>query len=254
MLIGGPSLNVLLSSINNSNSSKSNYPFILVGRRGLCAYNGIFKIKNFDFHSILKNYPKPDPNECYFEDTSNENNINRLSEKSFYHITDLRLSLNLNEDNRFAWDAPTVSSVYPKVGDIYGGQEIKIGGFNFGTSTNDIQLILIGGILCNKIINLSPNLLSCTSGDFSNFPLGPKNVIIKLRNGYSSPIKTCNVFNTCGTKKEINNPKSQINNSNSQMNNNDNKKLYPVKFEDLSKIDQIRRQKMSKLLESCQKN
>lgn len=202
--IGGPDLNNLYSP-DEDDTCMADHAFILVGRKGLCRYNGIFRIKNYDLSKAMqKLFPdsSSDPNDCFFEDTGLENQKNRLSEKKFFHLIDLRLTLNINNDNRFAWDAPTVSQVSPYRGSIHGGQEVKIGGFNFGTHTTDIKEILIGGVICGDFINLSPNLLSCVTRASTILGPGPKNVIIKLRNGYESPQRTCNVFEYVGDSEE----------------------------------------------------
>ncbi len=202
--IGGPDLNNLYSPDEDDNSM-ADHAFILIGRRGLCRYNGIFRIKNYDLsRQMQKLFPdlSSDPNDCFFDDVSLENQKNKLSEKQFFHTIDLRLTLNINADNRFAWDSPTVSQVSPFRGSIHGGQEIKIGGFNFGSHTTDLKEILIGGVVCADFINLSPNLISCVTRASTILGPGPKNVIIKLRNGYESPARTCSVFEYVGDPQE----------------------------------------------------
>jgi hypothetical protein len=202
--IGGPNLNNLFSPDEDDNSM-SDHSFILIGRRGLCRYNGIFRIKNYDLTKQMQTlFPdsSSDPNDCYFDDVLLENKKNKLGEKSFYHTIDLRLTLNINNDNRFAWDAPTVSTVSPFRGSIHGGQEIKIGGFNFGSHTTDIKEILVGGVFCGDFINLSPNLISCVTRASTIMGPGPKNVIVKLSNGYESPARTCNVYEYSGDSQE----------------------------------------------------
>jgi len=131
-----------------------------------------------------------------------ENNKNRNSEKNFFHLVDLRLTLNVNNDNRFAWDAPTISSVSPFKGSIHGGQEIKIGGFNLGYCTTDIKEILVRGVICADFILLSPNLISCVTRASTILGPGPGNVVIKMRNGYESPKRTCNVYQYIGDPED----------------------------------------------------
>lgn len=145
-----------------------------------------------------------DPNDCYFEDVSLENLKNKQSEKLFYHVIDLRLTLNLNVDNRFSFNAPTVSQVLPIKGHVRGGTEIQIGGFNFPERTKDIWEILIRGVPCKNIIVLSPNQIKCTTGESNFMGAGFGNAIVKLKNGLSSPSRTCNMFQYYGTieKKE----------------------------------------------------
>jgi hypothetical protein len=202
--VGGPDLNNLYSADQDDNTS-ADHAFILIGRRGLCRYNGIFRVKNYDLSSKLAQaFPdaSSDPNDCFFEDVSLENSKNSNSEKEFYHNIDLRLTLNINNDNRFAYDAPTISTVSPFKGSIHGGQEIKIGGFNFGKSTTDIKEILVRGVICGDFLLLGPNLISCVTRASTIMGPGAGNVIIKMRNGYESPKRTCSVFEYTGDKAE----------------------------------------------------
>lgn len=202
--IGGPDLNNLYSPDQDDNSM-ADHAFILIGRRGLCRYNGIFRIKNYDLsRAMSKLFPdaSSDPNDCYFEDVGLENQKNRMSEKNFFHLIDIRLTLNINNDNRFAWDAPTVSTVAPFKGSVHGGQEIKIGGFNFGEYTTDLKEIQIRGVICGDFLLLSPNLVSCVTRASTILGPGPGNVVVKMRNGYESPKRTCNVYEYTGDSKE----------------------------------------------------
>ncbi len=219
--IGGPDLNNLYSPDEDDNTL-ADHSFILIGRRGLCRFNGIFRIKNYDLSLKMQNlFPdsSSDPNDCFFDEISLENKKNKLSEKKFFHLIDLRLTLNINNDNRFAWDAPTVSQVSPLQGSIHGGQEIKIGGFNFGSHTTDLKEILIGGVICNDFINLSPNLISCVTRSSTILGPGPKNVVIKLRNGYESPKRTCYVYEYIGDQNDaLDDLKDTINTVNKMQN------------------------------------
>lgn len=201
--IGGPDLNSIYSSDSNENSL-SEHAFILIGRRGLCRFNGIYKIKDIDkIKSDNYNLKEDvDPNDCYFEDLSNENAKNANTEKEFYHIIDLRTSIDLNNDNRFSYFAPTVSTVSPNKGSIHGGMEIKISGINFGEQTTDIREILVRGVSCGDFILLGPNLISCITRGSTILGPGAGNVLIKLRNGYESPKYTCKMFEYIGDKKE----------------------------------------------------
>jgi hypothetical protein len=183
----------------------ADHAFILIGRRGLCRYNGIFKVKNYDITMDLKElFPDEmsDPNDCYFEDVDLENEKNKHSEKQFFHMIDLRLTLNLNNDNRFAYNAPTVATVSPSTGSVHGGQEIKIGGFNFGQQTTDIKEILVRGVVCGDFVLLSPNIISCVTRASTIMGPGSGNVIIRPVEGLSSPSRTCNVFKYCGEAQE----------------------------------------------------
>lgn len=82
---GGPDLNELIefhvSQANDLQSIEYN-DFILIGRRGLCKYNGVWKVDNFDYFkkddTCEENDPLrylatiKNPNECYFEDLKPE--------------------------------------------------------------------------------------------------------------------------------------------------------------------------------------
>jgi len=202
--IGGPDLN-RLNTIDKDDNSMADHGFILIGRRGLCRYNGIFKIKNYDISNDLKElFPDlmSDPSDCYFEDVDLDNEKNKHSEKEFFHLIDLRLNLNLNNDNRFAYNAPTIIAVSPSSGSVHGGQEIKISGFNFGSQTIDISEILIKGVMCGDFIILSDNLVSCVTRASTIMGPGSGNVLFKPREGLSSPSRTCNLFSYVGDSEE----------------------------------------------------
>jgi len=175
----------------------ADHAFQFIARRGLCRYNGIFRVKNFDISKEERElFPDftSDPNDCYFDDISLDNQKNLRSEKAFFHLIDLRLTLNVNNDSRFAYDAPTVASVSPFKGSVHGGQEIKIGGFNFGEQTYELAEVLIKGVVCNDFIVLSPMLISCITRASTILGPGMGNAIVKLKNGKSSPSRTCNVY------------------------------------------------------------
>jgi hypothetical protein len=204
--IGGPDLNNLLSGDINDNSMEDR-SMIVIGRRGVCRYNGIFKTTNYDISKDLKQYfPElnKDPNDCLFENVKIENERNKNSAEGgkFYHLTDLRLFFDFNKDNRFAYDAPTVSEVSPYKGSVYGGQEIKIAGFNFGEHNTDIKEILVRGVTCADYLVLSPTLISCVTRS-SFIGAGAGNIIIKLNNGKVSPLRTCNYFEYISTPDPI---------------------------------------------------
>ena len=116
----------------------------------------MFRVKNFDITKELKDlFPdlESDPNDCYFEDISIENERHKHNEKKFFHIIDMRLRLNVNNDNRFSYFAPIVTNVTPHQGISNGGQQIEITGMNFGLQTSNIKEILIiqiETIKCNE--------------------------------------------------------------------------------------------------------
>jgi len=191
--------------MDRDDNEMADHAFILIGRRGLCRYNGIFKIKNYDISNDLKElFPDmmSDPNDCYFEDVDLDNEKNKHSEKEFFHLIDMRLTLNLNNDNRFAYNAPTIASVSPSTGSVHGGQEVKIAGFNFGYQTTDIKEIQVRGVVCGDFILLSPNLISCITRASTIMGPGSGNVMVAPVEGLSSPSRTCNVFKYTGDSQE----------------------------------------------------
>jgi len=206
--IGGPDLNRLVS-VDTEDNSNMDHSFILIGRRGLCRYNGIFRVKNYDISKDLKKFfpdLASDPNDCYFENVNFENeknkaasnanneNLNGDKKNSFYHLVDLRLTLNLANDNRFSYKAPIITSVSPARGPINGNQKIQIFGYNFGKSILDIKEILVRGVICKNIEFISNNILSCVTGSSYIMGAGAGNVVIKLLCGLTSPMNTCNMY------------------------------------------------------------
>ena len=138
-----------------------------------------------------------DPNDCYFEDCSLENIKNKETEGKFYHMIDLRFKLNLNVDNRFAWDAPTVTKVSPYKAHVRGGDILSIFGYNFGDFADNVAEVRVKNVLCINPKVVNKNLISCSSG-VNVFDNGVGNVVVKLRNGLSSPNKTCPMFEYFG--------------------------------------------------------
>jgi len=102
--------------------------------------------------------------------------------------------MDLNCDNRFAWNAPTVADVKPFRGSIFGGDEINIGGFNFGLYNRDIKEVIIRGVVCTNPKVLSSNLIQCYSGRSRMMGVGFGTVVLILTNGLSSPKHVCNYF------------------------------------------------------------
>ncbi len=206
--IGGPDLNSLIS-VDSEDNSVIDHSFILIGRRGLCRYNGIFRVKNYDVTKDLKRFfpdLTSDPNDCYFENVTFENeknkaasiyindNSNKNTKNNFYHLVDLRLTLNLANDNRFSYKAPIITSVSPNRGPVKGNQKIQIFGYNFGKSILDIKEILVRGVICKNIEFNSENILSCITGNSFIMGAGPGNIVIKLLCGLTSPLNTCSVY------------------------------------------------------------
>ena len=138
-----------------------------------------------------------DPNDCYFEDVSLENMKNRESEGKFYHMVDFRFKLNLNADNRFAYNAPTVTKVSPYKAHVRGGDTLNINGYNFGDYPENVAEVLVNSVVCTNPKVVNPNQITCKSG-VNNFQKGVGNVVIKLINGLSSPTKTCTMFEYFG--------------------------------------------------------
>lgn len=158
---------------------------------------GVFKIKNYDIVKELRSlYPDitSDPNDCYFENIDLENATNQQTEKKFFHLIDLRLNLLLKNDNRFALDAPTITSVSPNCGSIKGGQTIQISGINLAINKFSIKEILIAGVVCKNVKIFSPNSISCDAGDATIIGETMGNVVIKRNDGMNSPTQTCNMF------------------------------------------------------------
>ncbi len=246
--IGGPDLNRLVS-VDSEDNASLDHAFILIGRRGLCRYNGIFRVKNFDIAKDLKRFfpdLASDPNDCYFENVSfenlknkaaavsnnknnynsdenncerkdNSNSGNETPKQKFYHLVDLRLTLNLSNDNRFSYKAPMVTSVSPARGPVSGNQKIQIFGYNFGSSVLGIKEILVRGVICKNIEFLSSNVLSCVTGCSQIMGAGPGNVVVKLLCGLTSPINTCNMYEYNSKLRDI--PAETINSQNSDSNN-----------------------------------
>lgn len=84
-------------------------------------------------------------------------------------------------------------------GHVKGGTEIQIGGFNFPERTKYVWEILIRGVPCKNIVVLSPNQIKCITGESDFMGAGFGNAIVKLKNGLSSPSRTCPMFQYYGT-------------------------------------------------------
>lgn len=197
--IGGPDLNEIISFYIKENSDISNitkHAFLLIGRKGLCRFNGVWKVDNFTFKDFKLN-----PNDCFFEDLSVEHS--RINTKfTFFNIVFMRMSININKDNRFYYKAPTVANITPNAGSVHGGLEVKIGGFNFGFHTTEIQNVMIKGVLCGDFLVLSPNLISCITRASTIIGPGPGSVSIVMKSGLSTPSKACFNFNYVGDKQD----------------------------------------------------
>jgi hypothetical protein len=211
--IGGPDLSSLASKDTLDNSSMD-HSFILIGRRGLCRYNGVFRIKNYDIGRDMKKYfpdLSSDPNDCLFDKVEFDNMKNSQGHKAdeFYHNVDLRLTLNLNNDNRFSYSAPTITNVDPYQGDMRGGQVIHINGFNLG----DVKEITVMGVCCRDIKVYDSKMISCVTGENSIIGAGVGNIMIKLNNGLTSPKNTCNMYQYMETRQNTFLPEQQQINS-----------------------------------------
>ena len=201
--VGGPNLNLLFDNDEEDNTRQI-MPLVLIGRKGLCRYNGVFKVIGFDFFKaeMTKVGFIADPNECFVEDVTLENARNlRIAKKQlFFHIVDISMILNLNKDNRFFYKAPTIATINPNKGSVHGGMEVKISGFNLGFHTIDIKMILIKNVVCSDFLVLSPHLLSCLTKASTIIGPGPGNVKIYMRNGLVSPERTCMHYEYLGDK------------------------------------------------------
>lgn len=227
--IGGPDLTRLESS-DNIDNSQLDHGFILIGRRGLCRYNGIYKVKNYDIKKDLQFYfpdLASDPNDCYFESTNLQNLKNSDSGAEFFHNIDLRLSINLDNDNRYSSFAPTIISVDPYSGPITGGQVINIVGFNFGNGSDDIKEVLVRGVLCKNVQLINKNKISCITRASTIMGSGIGNIIVSVINSLSSPKNTCSMFQYNDCKEELKNKQKEndnnINNNPYNVANNINK-------------------------------
>ena len=171
----------------------------------MCRYNGIFKIIGYEENGDknIIDETNDDIVESYFDNVSAENNRNLNNGRRFFHQIDLRATVNLNNEDRFSWQAPTISQVSPSSGPVEGGQEIKIGGFNFGDSTQSILDITVRGVLCYDFVLLSPNLLSCVTRPSIILGAGLGVVKVRLKNGLKSPFKVCNVYDYRETVKRV---------------------------------------------------
>ena len=194
--IGGPNLNYLVSPDGEDNSM-ADHAFILIGRRGLCRYNGVFRVKNYDVSTDMKKYfpdLSSDPNDCYFDDIKFDNEKNKNSENKFFHLIDLRLTLDLCNDSRFSTNAPVITNVFPSSGPLNGGQSVKIRGINFGAKTLDIKEVLVRGVICKNVVLESPFLITCVTGSSTIMGPGIGNIQVKLLCGLSSPQATCSMY------------------------------------------------------------
>lgn len=122
---------------------------------------------------------------------------NKQSEGKFYHIIDYRFKLNLNVDNRFAYNAPTVTKISPFKAHVRGGDTINIYGYNLGDFAESVSQVFIKDTLCMNPRSVSSTQITCTSG-VNIFENGVGNVIVKMKNGLSSPSKTCKMFEYFG--------------------------------------------------------
>ena len=156
----------------------------------------MFKAKNYDILNDLKSlFPSitSDPNDCYFEDLRIENEKNKYGNKPFFHFVELRMTLNINNDNRFSNKAPTVTGVFPNQGPIIGGQRIHIHGSRFGVQ-NSLREVVVRGVLCKNIEVISDKLITCITRASTIMGTGIGNVIIKPIFGLSSPLKSCPIY------------------------------------------------------------
>ena len=225
--IGGPDFADMINYFTSKSLDISSYnkPFIVIGRKGLCKYNGVWKVEGFDSF-ILKNNESCEennssielirnPNECYFENIKIEQisikneiisyaKINKTASKKdkFFMFPLMKMSLNLCKDSRFNYLSPTVASVTPNSGSVHGGQEIKIKGFNFGFHTVELLSVMVKGIYCGDVLVLSPNLISCITRPSTIIGPGPGSVAILMKNGLSTPGKACLNYNYIGDRKE----------------------------------------------------
>lgn len=133
---------------------------------------------------------------------------NRKTEGKFYHVIDFKFKLNLNVDNRFAYNSPAITKVSPFKAHVRGGDLITILGYNFGDNEDNVSEIYIKNVRCTNTKVINKNKITCNSG-INIFDRGIGNVIVKLKNGFSSPSKTCDLFEYYGEIPKIINIQDQ---------------------------------------------
>jgi hypothetical protein len=136
---------------------------------------------------------------------------NKENEAKFYNLIDYRFGLNLNADNRFAYNAPSVTKVTPFKAHVRGGDLLKINGYNFGHDPDNVSEVYVKNVLCTKPKVINSKLITCISGENSG-KKGIGNVIVKLKNGLSSPSKTCDMFEYFGVLQKKENKSSPADN------------------------------------------
>ena len=177
--IGGPDLGELINSYIARRIDLltiEHEPLLLIGRKGLCKENGLY---------ILNNISK---SKCFpFDNVDFENDLNLSIEKQgslkYTKYSIIKASLNLENDNRFNFNSPTIINVAPDNGPLYGGVEVKINGLNFGITTLGIHSILIKEVICGDIQLLSPNMITCITRPSLFIGPGPGSAVINLSNG-----------------------------------------------------------------------
>ena len=192
--IGGPDISSLIG-LDSSDQQQENRDFLLVGRRGLCRYNGIFKVKNFNIDKEIKElFPDfaSDPNDCYFE--KDVETMVPAQEHHFVHRIDMRLRLLLNNDGRFGASFPTIFQIKPDRGSISGGQQVRISGSNLPMDIKEYANILIAGVTCGNLTILAPGLIQCVTGQNAFVMDVSGNVQIILQDGRRSPVRTCKMY------------------------------------------------------------
>ena len=213
--IGGPDINKSIlnikSRININNKLNDNYPFVLIGRKGLCRYNGLYIVSNASNELEADNYSKE-----FYElykvikfktnniiELNNEENNHLNSINNFKYSTILDFKYDIDSDNRFSNKYPVVYSVYPNESSFEGDVELTINGLGFN---NIIEKVLINNIKCNNIVKLSEKQIRCINNKVPKILSYNKNyinsnIIVFIKNSnnnesyvLSSAIKTCNHF------------------------------------------------------------
>lgn len=176
--IGGPDL-TYFSIIDNVDD---NHPFLLVGRKDLCQDNGVFYIKNGKNNTPLTKTFIIEDN-ISFPSLNHEQNI-----ILFKGLIDISAKLDISNDSRYIYNAPTISKVSYKTNNV---KAITIDGYNL----QNIKSIYIGdnkGNQCSNIKSLGPNLVTCEIN--KTIPPNNYSIIVENRNGLTSPIKACPIL------------------------------------------------------------
>lgn len=213
--IGGPDISKLIKDIEdkememklNHVTLKENLFLEVIGRRGLCRYNGYFdshlKIRSDDgiinekidhnkklFINDVKNI---DENEVLTNNSFNNDNSKSESKnsiKDFIYKVDSKFEISLNEDSSLGFESPSVISVSPNNGNLNGDTHIIIKGLNFFSNSDFPTQVFVRGVVCSDVNIISENEISCVTKSAKIVGAGLGNILIRGKD-HSSPINTC---------------------------------------------------------------